>query len=49
MGPVGYLHLKKLSDTILTPLADDAEANTRPTDATKNADAFGELIQCLDD
>lgn len=46
---IGYLRLKKLHETILTPLADDASEAARTTDATKNADAFAEMIQCLDD
>ena len=45
---VRYLRLKKL-DTIFTPLAEDANEDTRAADATKNIDAFAELIQCLDD
>ena len=39
----GYLRLKKL-DAILTPLAEDANETVRAADATKNADAFAELI-----
>ena len=46
---LGYLRLKKLSNTILTPLAPDAETSQREADAVKNADAFAELIQVLDD
>ena len=45
---LGYLRLKKL-DTIFTPLAEDANEETRAADATKNADVFAELIQTLDD
>ena len=45
---LGYLRLKKL-DAILTPLAEDANKEARAADATKNADAYAELIQCLDD
>lgn len=45
---LGYLRLKKL-DTIFTPLAEDANEQARTADTTKNADAFAELIQCLDD
>ena len=45
---LGYLRLKKL-DTIFTPLAEDANEDTRAADATKNIDVFAELIQCLDD
>ena len=45
---LGYLRLKKL-DAILTPLAEDANEEARAADATKNADAYAELIQCLDD
>ena len=44
-----YLHLKELSDTILTPLAPDAEPAQRQADSVKNADAFAELIQVVDD
>ena len=46
---LGYLRLKKLSDTIQTPLADDASEDHIRADTTKNADAFAELIQVLDD
>ncbi|XP_028394907.1 uncharacterized protein LOC114519054 [Dendronephthya gigantea] len=42
---LGYLRLKKLSDTIQGPLADDASEEQLRTDTTKNADAFAELIQ----
>ena len=45
---LGYLRLKKL-DATLTPLAEDANEEARAADATKNADAYAELIQCLDD
>lgn len=46
---LSYLRLNKLSDTILNPLAEDSNEETRTSVATKNADAFAELIQCLDD
>ncbi len=39
---LGYSRLKKLSETILTPLAPDASEET-------TSDAFAELIQYLDD
>ena len=34
---------------IFTPLAEGANEDTRAADATKNTDAFAELVQCLDD
>ena len=40
-----YLQLKKLRETIHTPLAESAGAEA--TDENKNADAFSELILCL--
>ncbi|XP_028418040.1 uncharacterized protein LOC114542791, partial [Dendronephthya gigantea] len=40
---LGYMRLRKLYQ-IFVPPADDEEL-----DATKNADAFAELVQCLDD
>ena len=43
---LGYLRLKKL-DAILTPLVEDANETVRAAGATKNADAFAELIQAL--
>ncbi|CAB4032274.1 myosin heavy fast skeletal muscle [Paramuricea clavata] len=46
---LGYLRLKKLSETILTPLADDASQEVIAADSIKNMDAFAELIQFLDD
>ena len=46
---LGYLRLKKLSDTIQTSLAPDAEAAEIEADSVKNTDAFAELIQVLDD
>ena len=46
---LGYLRLKKFSETILTPLAADASEEIRAADSMKNADAFVELIQYLDD
>jgi DNA-dependent RNA polymerase auxiliary subunit epsilon len=46
---LGYLRLKKLSDTILTAVNPDAEDEVIRADAAKNADAFAELIQVLDD
>ena len=46
---LGYLHLKKLSDTILALLAPDAEPAQRQADSVKNADGFAELIQVVDD
>ena len=46
---LSYLRLKKLRETILTPLAESASAETRATDEGKNADAFSELILRLDD
>ena len=46
---LGYLRLKKLSKTILTPLAKDASPKAIAADTVKNADAFAELIQYLDD
>jgi hypothetical protein len=41
--------LKKLSETILTPLAGDASQEVIAADSVKNMDAFAELIQFLDD
>ena len=46
---LGYLRLKKLVETILTPLAPDASEEATAADSVKNADAFAELIQYLDD
>ena len=46
---LGYLRLKKLSKTILTPLAEDSNPEAIAADTVKNADAFAELIQYLDD
>ena len=46
---LGYLRLKKLSETILTPLADDASQQVIAADSVKNMDAFAVLIQFLDD
>lgn len=46
---LGYLRLKKITDSILNLVAEDANAKTRAADATTNADAFAKLIQRLDD
>ena len=46
---LGYLRLQKLSKTILTQLAEDASPEAIAADTVKNADAFAELIQYLDD
>ena len=46
---LGYLRLKKLAETILMPLAPDASEEATAADSVKNADAFAELIQYLDD
>ena len=46
---LGYLRLKKLSKTILSSLPADAGPTQREEDAVKNADAYAELIQLLDD
>ena len=46
---LGYLRLKKLNKTILTPLANDTSPEAIAADSVKNTDAFAELIQYLDD
>ena len=43
-----YMRLRKLSDTI-DPSSDDARGELTAADEANNADAFAELIQCLDD
>ena len=43
----GYMRLRKLSDTI-DPRS-DARRELAATDEANNADAFAELIQCLED
>ena len=45
---LGYMRLRKLSDTI-DPRSDDARGELTAADEAINADAFAELIQCLDD
>ena len=42
------MRLRKLSDTI-DPRSDDARGELMAADEANNADAFAELIQCLDD
>ena len=46
---LGHLLLQKLKDTILNQPADGAEKNALAEDAAKNAEAYAELIQFLDD
>lgn len=41
---LGYLRLKKITDSILNLVAEDANAKTRAADATTNADAFAKLM-----
>ena len=45
---LGFIRLRKLSDTI-DPRSDDARGELPGADEANNADAFAELIQCLDD
>ena len=45
---IGYMRLRKLSDTV-DPRSDDARGEWTAADEANNADAFAELIQCLDD
>ena len=45
---LGFMRLRKLSDTI-DPISDDARGELPAADEANNADAFAELIQCLDD
>ena len=45
---LGFMRLRKLSDTI-DPRSDDARGELTAADEANNADAFAELIQCLDD
>ena len=42
---IGYMRLKKLHTTILPP----TKGGFGSVDGAKNADAFAELVQCLDD
>ena len=46
---LGYLRLQKLYHVILNPPAGDASAADIASDTQKNAEAFAELVQCLDD
>ena len=41
---LGFMRLQKLHDVIVP-----VEGETEPPNAEKNAEAFAELIQCLDD
>jgi len=41
---LGFMRLQKLHDVI-----EPVEGETKPPNAEKNAEAFAELIQCLDD
>ena len=46
---LGHMRLQKLKNTILNQPADGAEENALAEDAAKNAEAYAELIQFLDD
>ena len=46
---LGHMRLQKLKNTILNQPADGARENALAEDAAKNAEAYAELIQFLDD
>lgn len=46
---LGHLWFQKLKDTILDGPAEGANAQALAEDAAKNAEAYAELIQFLDD